>query len=54
MGQMCFAGHIIVASAKTNKQVIAGLAVSGFGGANCQVHPSTIPGLKDKNKKVAE
>ena len=34
---VCFAGHIIVASAKNTNQIIAGLAVAGFGGANCQV-----------------
>lgn len=37
---MCTVGHIIVASAKTNNQVIAGLAIAGFGGANCQVYHS--------------
>lgn len=34
---VCFIGHVIVASAKNTNQIIAGLAVSGFGGANCQV-----------------
>jgi MFS family permease len=36
---VCFVGHVIVASAKNTNQIIAGLAVSGFGGANCQVRP---------------
>lgn len=34
---VCFIGHVIVASAKNTNQIIAGLAVSGFGAANCQV-----------------
>jgi hypothetical protein len=34
---VCFVGHVIVASAKNTNQIIAGLVVSGFGGANCQV-----------------
>lgn len=41
--QLCFIGHVIVASAQSNQQIIAGLAVSGFGGANCQVCSLHIP-----------
>ena len=42
---MCTVGHIIVASAKTNNQVIAGLAIAGFGGANCQMAAFALPEL---------
>ncbi|KAJ6117927.1 hypothetical protein N7523_005678 [Penicillium sp. IBT 18751x] len=41
----CFLGHIIVGSAQTTGQVIAGLAVSGFGGANCQMAAFAVPEL---------
>ncbi|KAJ6021890.1 hypothetical protein N7540_007394 [Penicillium herquei] len=40
-----FAGHIIVASAKTSNQIIAGLVVTGFGGANCQMAAFALPEL---------
>ncbi|KAJ5523217.1 peroxiredoxin prx5 [Penicillium frequentans] len=40
-----FAGHIIIASAKNTNQIIAGLAVSGFGGANCQMAAFALPEL---------
>ncbi|KAL4880654.1 fungal trichothecene efflux pump [Aspergillus karnatakaensis] len=42
---VCFVGHIIVASAKNTNQIIAGLAVSGFGGANCQMAAFALPEL---------
>ncbi|EYE93858.1 MFS general substrate transporter [Aspergillus ruber CBS 135680] len=42
---VCTIGHIIVASAKTNNQIIAGLAISGFGGANCQMAAFALPEL---------
>ncbi|OJJ08499.1 hypothetical protein ASPVEDRAFT_57577 [Aspergillus versicolor CBS 583.65] len=42
---VCFAGHVIVASAKNTNQIIAGLAVAGFGGANCQMAAFALPEL---------
>ncbi|KAE8146588.1 MFS general substrate transporter [Aspergillus avenaceus] len=42
---VCTVGHIIVASAKTSNQVIAGFAISGFGGANCQMAAFALPEL---------
>lgn len=42
---MCTVGHIIVASSKTNNQIIAGLAIAGFGGANCQMAAFALPEL---------
>ncbi|KAJ5470745.1 hypothetical protein N7530_008102 [Penicillium desertorum] len=42
---VCFIGHIVVASAKSTNQVIAGLVVSGFGGANCQMAAFALPEL---------
>ncbi|KAL3463501.1 fungal trichothecene efflux pump [Aspergillus heterothallicus] len=42
---ICFVGHVIVASAKNTNQIIAGLAVSGFGGANCQMAAFALPEL---------
>ncbi|KAJ5909066.1 hypothetical protein N7495_001748 [Penicillium taxi] len=42
---ICFVGHIIVASSTSTSQVIAGLAVSGFGGANCQMAAFALPEL---------
>ncbi|KAL5337483.1 fungal trichothecene efflux pump [Aspergillus crustosus] len=42
---VCFVGHIIVASAKNTNQIIAGLAVAGFGGANCQMAAFALPEL---------
>ncbi|KAJ5179214.1 Major facilitator superfamily domain general substrate transporter [Penicillium capsulatum] len=42
---VCFVGHIVVASAKTTNQVIAGLTVAGFGGANCQMAAFALPEL---------
>ncbi|KAL4796245.1 MFS general substrate transporter [Aspergillus venezuelensis] len=40
-----FVGHIIVGSAKNTNQIIAGLAVAGFGGANCQMAAFALPEL---------
>ncbi|KAF2673902.1 MFS general substrate transporter [Microthyrium microscopicum] len=34
---ICFVGHIVVGTAKTSNAVTAGLAVTGFGAANCQL-----------------
>jgi MFS family permease len=34
---ICFVGHIIVGTAKTSNAVTAGLAITGFGAANCQL-----------------
>lgn len=34
---ICTVGHIVVASAKNGNSVIVGMAIAGFGGANCQV-----------------
>jgi hypothetical protein len=34
---ICVLGHIVVASAKSTNAVIAGMAIAGFGGANCQM-----------------
>lgn len=34
---ICFIGHIIVGTAKTSNAVTAGLAITGFGAANCQL-----------------
>jgi MFS family permease len=34
---VCFIGHIIVGTAKTSNAVTAGLAITGFGAANCQL-----------------
>ncbi|KAL3484720.1 fungal trichothecene efflux pump [Aspergillus germanicus] len=42
---VCFVGHVIVASAKNTNQIIAGLAISGFGGANCQMAAFALPEL---------
>ncbi|KAJ5958950.1 uncharacterized protein N7479_006100 [Penicillium vulpinum] len=42
---VCFIGHIVVASAKSTNQVIAGLVISGFGGANCQMAAFALPEL---------
>ncbi|KAL2793082.1 fungal trichothecene efflux pump [Aspergillus keveii] len=42
---VCFVGHVIVASAKNTNQIIAGLVVSGFGGANCQMAAFALPEL---------
>ncbi|BCS23521.1 peroxiredoxin prx5 [Aspergillus puulaauensis] len=42
---ICFVGHVIVASAKNTNQIIAGLAVSGFGAANCQMAAFALPEL---------
>ncbi|KAL2014360.1 hypothetical protein VTN00DRAFT_1885 [Thermoascus crustaceus] len=42
---LCTVGHIIVASAKNSDQIIAGLAISGFGGANCQMAAFALPEL---------
>ncbi|KAJ5105060.1 hypothetical protein NUU61_002407 [Penicillium alfredii] len=42
---VCFVGHIIVASATNTNQIIAGLVVSGFGGANCQMAAFALPEL---------
>ncbi|KAJ5709230.1 hypothetical protein N7493_010564 [Penicillium malachiteum] len=38
-----FAGHIIVATAKNSNQIIAGLVVTGFSGANCQIAVIVAP-----------
>lgn len=45
-----FIGHLIVASAKYNtpngaSQITAGLAIIGFGGANCQMAAFSLPEL---------
>lgn len=45
--QVCFVGHIVVATAKSTNQIIAGLTISGFGGANCQVWTSTCGKRKE-------
>ncbi|KAJ5874568.1 uncharacterized protein N7529_002998 [Penicillium soppii] len=42
---VCFVGHIVVATAKSTNQVIAGLVISGFGGANCQMAAFALPEL---------
>ncbi|KAJ5698367.1 hypothetical protein N7462_000372 [Penicillium macrosclerotiorum] len=42
---VCFIGHIVVASAKTSNQITAGLVISGFGGANCQMAAFALPEL---------
>lgn len=34
---VCTVGHLVVASAKNANSVTAGMAIAGFGGANCQV-----------------
>lgn len=34
---VCFVGHIVVGTAKTPNAVIAGMAVTGLGAANCQM-----------------
>ncbi len=38
-------GHIVVASATNGNAVIAGMAVAGFGGANCQMAAFALPEL---------
>ncbi|ETN41763.1 uncharacterized protein HMPREF1541_03700 [Cyphellophora europaea CBS 101466] len=38
-------GHIVVATAKNTNQVTAGLAISGFGGACCQMAAFALPEL---------
>jgi|TARA_R110002003_G_scaffold30_6_gene1851 MFS family permease len=38
-------GHIIVASAKHPDAVIAGMAIAGFGGGNCQMAAFALPEL---------
>ncbi|KAB5560332.1 fungal trichothecene efflux pump [Coniochaeta sp. 2T2.1] len=42
---ICTVGHIVVASAKNGNSVIAGMAISGFGGANCQMAAFALPEL---------
>jgi MFS family permease len=34
---ICFVGHIIVGTGKTSNTVTAGMAITGFGAANCQL-----------------
>lgn len=34
---ICVVGHIVVGTAKNPSSVIAGMAIAGFGGANCQM-----------------
>ncbi len=34
---ICVVGHIVVGTAKSANAVIAGMAIAGFGGANCQM-----------------
>jgi hypothetical protein len=34
---ICFVGHITVGTAKTTNAIIAGMAITGFGAANCQM-----------------
>ncbi|KAK5032456.1 hypothetical protein LTR13_007279 [Exophiala sideris] len=34
---VCTVGHIVTASSKTANSVVAGMAISGFGGGNCQM-----------------
>lgn len=34
---ICFVGHIVVGTATSPNNVIAGMAITGFGGANCQM-----------------
>ncbi|KAK2743343.1 hypothetical protein FQN55_007278 [Onygenales sp. PD_40] len=34
---ICCVGHILIACAKSNTMVITGMAITGFGGANCQM-----------------
>ncbi|PLN84044.1 MFS general substrate transporter [Aspergillus taichungensis] len=43
--EICTIGHIVVASAKTSNQITAGFAISGFGGANCQMAAFALPEL---------
>jgi hypothetical protein len=38
-------GHIVVASANSSNQIIAGLAIIGFGGALCQCAAFALPEL---------
>ena len=42
---VCFVGHLITASATTGRAVIAGMAISGFGAANCQMAAFALPEL---------
>ncbi|KAK5000119.1 hypothetical protein LTR66_000981 [Elasticomyces elasticus] len=45
-GNIClFVGAILGASAKNTKQVIAGMALIGFGGGNCQLAAFALPEL---------
>jgi MFS family permease len=34
---ICFIGHIVIATAKSASAITAGMALVGFGGANCQM-----------------
>ncbi|RDW77353.1 MFS general substrate transporter-60 [Coleophoma cylindrospora] len=34
---ICFIGHLVIATAKSAPAVTAGMAITGFGGANCQM-----------------
>ena len=34
---ICFIGHIVVGTAKTPNAIIAGMTITGFGAANCQM-----------------
>ncbi|KIW78193.1 hypothetical protein Z517_08026 [Fonsecaea pedrosoi CBS 271.37] len=42
---ICTVGHIVTASSKNVNAVIAGMAISGFGGANCQMAAFALPEL---------
>jgi hypothetical protein len=37
LSKICTIGHIVVASSTNANAVIAGMAIAGFGGGNCQV-----------------
>lgn len=42
---ICAVGHLVVGCAKNNETIIAGMAVIGFGAANCQLAAYALPEL---------
>lgn len=42
---ICFIGHLVAGTARNANAVIAGMALTGFGGANCQMAAFALPEL---------
>lgn len=41
---VCFVGHLITGTSHSNAQIIAGMAIEGFGAALCQMAAFALPG----------